>query len=260
MYQHSTSKQHGFYGEQNETLVIDANPFRKRDIYLPCSKTRGIAASVVLGTNGQPIALPLQRGIAAAQQHNKHTIAHPAGSANSLPLETLLEQHHDASVMIDVAGTSPRLTDTVTAMIENQVSTHRVCCGSRFDAVGEALLQRLPQALHFMPRATRARLTLSLMLDSNLPDVSGFSVINLPMIFEGMKMVTPTLIERMNRMGIRLNVISSNELDERIQLAQMSIDALIVNLAPSTHARPGLNYSRKTRFPVTPRSHQPICQ
>jgi hypothetical protein len=255
MHQQSIWKLHGFYGDPSEVLVIDANPFRRQDIYFGHSNARGVAVSVVLGTNGHPIALPLQRGVTGTQLY-KHSIDQPPETSNARPLEQLLDQYGNQPIMIDVAGTSPRLIDAVITLIDNQDCINRVCCGSRFDAVGEALALRLPQALHFMPRATRARLTLSLMLDSTLPDVSPFCVINLPMMFEGLKMVSPKLIERMNRMGIRLNVISNNDLEEQVSVTRMSVDALIVNLTPSPAATSDVAYNLKNRFASQSRGHQ----
>ncbi len=222
------SKTNAFYDALSAPMLIDANPFQRIDIPGYSDHKRGLAVSAGFNHAGEVVARPFRQGLSNLYEASST----PKDNFNdaSMPLNDFLIKNHDRSIMLDVASTSPRLIDHTIQAVTNMKCPQKVCCGSRFDAVGEALAKQLPEVLHFMPRTRRARLTLNLLLNSDLPDIRPFSVINLPMSFEGLEIVTPNMVERMKNMGISLNVISNNDPITQTKLLKLGVDAMMINL------------------------------
>ena len=159
----------------------------------------------------------------------------------------LLATHGRRSILIDVAGTSPRLIHEFERLVERHDCVNYLCCGSRFDGVGERLLTSLPSALHFMPRAARARVTLGLLLNNHVPNVGAYSVINLPTSFEGLDVVSEAMVQQLNTLGLHLNVIAEQPLVDAQRLAAMGVKGIITNALEnrSSSRLPGTHIHRR---------------
>lgn len=253
MERQTRSKNNAFYDAVSGPMIIDANPFQTSDIPSYSHHKRGLAISAGFNHAGEVVARPFRQGLSNLYE----TSSTPKDTYNdpSMPLNDFLIKNHDRSIMLDVASTSPRLIDHTIQAVTNMQCTQRVCCGSRFDAVGEALAKQLPEVLHFMPRTRRARLTLNLLLNSDLPDIRPFSVINLPMSFEGLEIVSPNMVERMKSMGISLNVISNNDPLTQHKLLKLGVHAMMINLpvdGPDRAGRQPVNDRQDSIFQTRP--------
>ena len=214
-----------FYPSCGAPLIIDANPHERPDLERISLQDAGIAVSVVLNPHGEISALPFQQ----SQSAQTPLALVKATRLPPLSLDELLSTLGGRSILVDVNGTSPRLIDEFKRLVERHNCIDQLCCGSRFDGVGERLLASLPRALHFMPRAARARVTLGLLLNDNVPNVGAYSVINLPTSFEGLDVVNEAMVHQLTTLGLHLNVISDQTPVEQQRLATMGVSGMIMN-------------------------------
>lgn len=241
MFNERSSITNQFYPSCGAPLMIDANPHEQPDLTPRSAQDTGIAVSVVLNPEGEIIALPFQQNTGQFKHTSLSLVETTRFPTRSLA--DLLATRGQRSILIDVAGTSPRLIHEFERLVARHDCANHLCCGSRFDGVGERLLTSLPSALHFMPRAARARVTLGLLLNNHVPNVGAYSVINLPTSFEGLDVVSEAMVQQLNTLGLHLNVIAEQPLVDAQRLAAMGVRGIITNAlenrsfsrSPGTH-------------------------
>ena len=113
------------------------------------------------------------------------------------------------------------------ALIRAYDLERRVCCGSKFEAVGERLVKLLPNALHFFPRAAQARWSLGMMLNDRSSVVKGYHVLNLPVIYEGLQVITPRFLNRAHENGLWVNVWWPKDRRLQKQLLDSNVDGIL---------------------------------
>lgn len=247
MFERRKFKTSQFYPDSGRPLTLNASGLDTLQVASSANDIEGIAISVALNQQGDVVTLPFQHS------HTKASIT-PLGSFETstsprLLLDHMLSMSVGKPLLIDVAGTSPRLIHEIKRLVKRHDCLDRLCCGSRFDGVAERLLTALPEALHFMPRAARARVTLGLLLNHAVPNVAAYSVINLPPTFEGLSVVSEQLVEQLSRLGLHLNVVATPSHIERKRLMPLGVSGIIIN-ALESHLLSAPNQSEYQRHPA----------
>ena len=144
-------------------------------------------------------------------------------------LATLVETHPNARFQIDIAGTSPDLIPTLKRLIRSYQIEDRVCLGSRFDTMAELLLKSFPNCPHFFPRIALSHWLLSAVLNRNYDSRSPYSVLNLPMHYEGLELMDKHFLKGVRNAGLWLNVKVPLDQKRLQKLLTLDVDGLIFN-------------------------------
>ena len=159
-------------------------------------------------------ALPSQGVTAPAAEHH-------------FEFEQLLTLMPTAHFQIDVADTSPILRAALKRTVDKHELLDRICLGSRFDAVGEILVEEFPTVPHFFPRAALATWSFSALLNQEFETRERYTVLNLPMSLENLNLITEELVHGVRAAGLWLNVILPEHPKQRERLFKMNIHGLI---------------------------------
>lgn len=130
---------------------------------------------------------------------------------------------------IDVKPDDPAVAEEFGRVVRAAKAESRICCGSEFDAVGEALVNALPGAAHIYPREALI-LLVGAILQEEEPDRSvPYLVAEPPLEFEGTRIVTPQFIRATKRIGRWTMVWTVNEVAEMRPLVDAGVGGIITD-------------------------------
>ena len=210
------------------------------------------AVSVNLNASGELILVPshdrslsINPRISPWRLTHNHQPAHRHG----VLFRELISLRPKASFQIDVAGTSPQILPTLASLISSASLEERVCIGSRFDVVADTLANAFPFAPVFFPRIALARLSLAAILYQSLEMHQPYTVLNLPMTFEGLELINSDFVDSVQNHGMWLNVRKPDDPQQLAKLLELNVDGIIFDTREA-HAHALLD-TRKTT-PVLP--------
>lgn len=121
-------------------------------------------------------------------------------------LRELLDAFPNARLNVDVKEDSPGIEADFARELRAAGAVHRVCCGSEWDSLSARLFDALPEACHFYPRDALAAFVISALQGEEPPQDDRFTVLDMPLEFQGMRLVTPELLAVARRRGKWINV------------------------------------------------------
>lgn len=104
--------------------------------------------------------------------------------------------------------------DVFARLLRAEKAVDRVCVGSESDALADRLHDELPEALHFYPRNALMQFVLSLKAGNAPVDDPRFTVLDMPLSFQGYRLVDAPLLDAVHRLGKWLNVWTVDDPDD----------------------------------------------
>ncbi len=153
---------------------------------------------------------------------------HPAfrGQGVRVPrLSEVLEAFPGLRFNIEVKG--PGYVDAFAAVVRGEL--HRLCVGSELDDVGEALLDVLPEACHFYPRGPLTELVMAAKMGLPLPADDRFAVLDMPLYYQGMRLMDGPFLEAMRAAGKWVNVWTVDDPDEMRRLVADGVGGIMTD-------------------------------
>lgn len=144
----------------------------------------------------------LQRLDAAFHFRPEGASDHPLrGQGVRIPtLREVLRAFPGLRLNIELKDTRPGTERTLAELLTAEKAQDRVCIGSESDEVAARLYDALPDACHFYPRDALAAFVLSLKSGVQAPDDPRFSVLAMPLYFQGVRLVDPQLLDAAHQM------------------------------------------------------------
>ena len=144
-------------------------------------------------------------------------------------LEDVLNSFPETRFNIDLKARDPRLVEAVADIIKTSEAEDRVCVGSEFDEMGEALQLELPMATHFLPRNALAAWVQGVMSGQAQPSTSKYRVLNIPFRYKGVELVTPELLNQAAENMLWVNVWTVNARTDMERLIDWGVGGIITD-------------------------------
>lgn len=104
--------------------------------------------------------------------------------------------------------------DAFAVVVREERVVDRICMGSEHDAIGIALAAAVPEACHFYPRDALTEFILPMKLGQAPIDDERFTVLDMPLRFEGMRLFDAALRDEAARRGKWINVWTIDDPEE----------------------------------------------
>ena len=144
-------------------------------------------------------------------------------------LEDVLNSFPETRFNIDLKARDPRLVEAVADIIKTSEAEDRVCVGSEFDEMGEALQLELPMATHFLPRNALAAWVQGVMSGQAQPSTFKYRVLNIPFRYKGVELVTPELLNQAAENMLWVNVWTVNARTDMERLIDWGVGGIITD-------------------------------
>lgn len=130
---------------------------------------------------------------------------------------------------IEVKSGDPALVAGFAKVVRAAGATRRICCGGEHDAVGEALVEALPEATHFYPTNAATMFVLTALQGGDPPVDPRYTVLDMPAEFGGMPLITPKLVEAAAKHGRFINVWTIDETAEMHRLLDLGVGGIMTD-------------------------------
>jgi glycerophosphoryl diester phosphodiesterase len=124
----------------------------------------------------------------------------------------------------DVAG----LEDALAEIVAREKAVDRVCVGSEHDAAAARLVRAMPGACHFYPREALTAFVLSLKIGAEPPE-SPFQVLDMPLFYEGSRLVDDVFLGECARRKKWVNVWTVDDPNEMAALVAERVGGIITD-------------------------------
>lgn len=130
---------------------------------------------------------------------------------------------------IDLKSGDERTVRVFTDVIRGEKATDRICCGSELDAVAASLHARLPEACHFYPRNALTAFVVCAKTDAELAKDERYSVLDMPLEHQGMRLVDAAFVETATRAGKWINVWTIDDALEMKELVALGVGGIMTD-------------------------------
>ena len=118
----------------------------------------------------------------------------------------VLDAFPETRLNVELKPTALGQEAKLAATIRDAGATNRVCIGSESDEVGARLHAVFPEACHFYPRDALIALVFALKSGSPPPPEPRYAVLDMPLFFEGTRLVDRAFLEAARALGKWVNV------------------------------------------------------
>lgn len=119
--------------------------------------------------------------------------------------------------------------DELARLLREAQALGRVCCGSEDDAVGAALFEALPEGCHFYPRWALATWVMAVKRGELPPDDDRYTVLDLPLTFQGEPLVDRALCVQAGRLSKWVNVWTVDEPQQMRELIAFGVGGVMTD-------------------------------
>ena len=130
---------------------------------------------------------------------------------------------------IEVKSPDPKLVDATVEVLREEGAVGRVVVGSEHDALAERLVHAYPEGSHFFPRDRLFAWVMAVVGGQPPPAPGPYSVIAMPAIYQGVPLVTPTLIAEARRAAVWLNVWTIDEEKDMRWLMDLGVGGIMTD-------------------------------
>ena len=142
--------------------------------------------------------------------------------------EDVLTQFPDAKFNVDLKARDPRLVTEVAKIIKSMAAESRVCVGSKYDEIGEYLVDALPESVHFYPKQALME-CMGAIMGGLRPADSPYTILDIPFRYQGLELVSPDMLDLTNAAGLWVNVWTVDEEPEMLRLVKMGVGGIMTD-------------------------------
>lgn len=114
-------------------------------------------------------------------------------------------------------------------LLDAEHALDRVCVGSESDDVAAKLHQALPDACHFYPRDALTSYVLSLRMGEEIMDDDRYTVLDMPLYFQGMRLVDEPFLAACAKRGKWVNVWTIDDEAEMRALVKERVGGIMTD-------------------------------
>lgn len=142
--------------------------------------------------------------------------------------DVVLARYPEVRINIDIKESDRALMDATIELIEKHNAMERVCLATEHMDVGRWLRERVPDACRGFPAGAVLELMMTLM-QGGTPDEIAYDVLQIPVSWEGMPVITPENMARFHGVGVPVHAWTIDEEEEMRSLIGMGIDGIITD-------------------------------
>lgn len=121
-------------------------------------------------------------------------------------LREVLDAYPTLRFNIEVKRPLPGIEDAFREELLEARALERVCCGAMDDALAARLHAVLPEACHFYPREALTAFVMAVKTGEPVPEDPRFLVLDMPLEYQGMRLIDAELVQAVERHGKWVNV------------------------------------------------------
>jgi len=144
-------------------------------------------------------------------------------------LRELLRALPSTRLNIELKDPRPGGEKELARLLQAESALDRVCIGSELDEVGGRLHQLLPDACHFYPREALATFVLTVKSGGPPPEDDRFSVLAMPVYFQGMRLIDFALLGAAHQAGKFLAVWTIDDPAEMRRLITEGVGGIMTD-------------------------------
>ncbi len=133
-----------------------------------------------------------------------------------------------ARLNVELKPDTPGLEAAFAELLRGEGALDRVCVGSEHDAAAGRLVRALPEACHFYPREALTALVFALKAGAP-PPPSPYHVLDMPLYYEGTRLVDRDFLAACGRLGKWVNVWTVNDPAEMAALVAERVGGVITD-------------------------------
>ncbi len=144
-------------------------------------------------------------------------------------LVTVLRAFPDLPLNLEIKPDRPELAAPVVALLRAEGALDRVCLGSFHDRVGAALHAAAPAACHYYPEAALTAFVMAALTGQPPVVDPRFSVIDMPLSHQGLRLVTPALLDAARAHDLWVNVWTVDAADDMTALLDLGVGGIMTD-------------------------------
>ncbi len=144
-------------------------------------------------------------------------------------LEQVFRAFPDALFNIEVKAQTRGIANRFAAVIRREKMAGRVCCGSESDELAAELARVLPECCHFYPRQALTDVVLAIREGRPPPVDERYLVIELPLEYQGVRLIDAQLLDTAERIGRWVNVWTVDDPGEMRQLIREGVGGIMTD-------------------------------
>jgi glycerophosphoryl diester phosphodiesterase len=121
-------------------------------------------------------------------------------------LREVLRAFPGMRINLEMKPQAPGTEEALYQVLRQESALERVCMGSEHDSVAERLVARMPEACHFYPRDALAAYVITLQSGEQPYVDPRYSVLDMPLYFGGMRLISPEFLRTTATHGKWVNV------------------------------------------------------
>ena len=151
------------------------------------------------------------------------------GHGDTIPrLRDVLTEFPTMKFNIDLKVRDPRLVNAVSEIITSTHSETRVCLGSEYDEIALLLAKTLPNVALFYPIEALMECMAALMAGEDPPSTP-YRVLNIPMRYKGLELISPNMLKRVKQFGLWVNVWTIDDESDMQRLVEMGVGGIMTD-------------------------------
>lgn len=144
-------------------------------------------------------------------------------------LREVLRAFPDLRINLEMKPEDPGTEDVLHKVLLEENALDRVCLGSEYDAVGERLAARMPEACHFYPRDALTEYVLAVRTGKPPPEEPRYTVIDMPLYLGEVRLVDEDFLRAAARDGKWVNVWTVDDPEEMRRLVSEGIGGIMTD-------------------------------
>lgn len=144
-------------------------------------------------------------------------------------LREVLRAFPSLRLNVEVKPDVPGIEEVFVRLLRDEDALERVCMGSELDTVGERLAALVPEACHFFPREALTTWVLSVRSGNPPPEDPRYTVLDMPLYFQGVRLVDEALLHAASAHGKWLNVWTVDDTTEMHRLLDEGIGGIMTD-------------------------------
>lgn len=144
-------------------------------------------------------------------------------------LAELLQRLPDVRLNVELKCADPALIPLFLQEIRRAGALDRVCMGSEQDAVAASLHEACPQGCHYAPRGPLTAWVTAALTGQPRPRDDRFGVLDMPLDWQGLRLVTPGLLAAARDDGLWVNVWTVDALADLEALCDLGVGGIMTD-------------------------------
>lgn len=132
-------------------------------------------------------------------------------------------------INVELKPSAAGIENELASLLRKEGAVNRVCLGSDSDEIGARLHSAIPDACHFFPRDALTAFVMSARMGEEVVDDARYSVLDMPLYFDGMRLIDGAFLETARARGKWVNVWTVDDEAEMRALVSEGIGGIMTD-------------------------------